>query len=139
MLRAILLCWPACKSARVSQSSFSGWPEWPFTHVHVISFFGVTLSKSSHKSRFFLFLQPFVIVFTTQAESVNSSTVEFSGTSLIASITARSSILLLVVWYSPPSILLSRPLVRIMAAQPPGPGFPMQEPSVNICTCIGAV
>jgi hypothetical protein len=45
-------------------------------------------------------------------------------------IAAVSSIRLFVVTGSPPEISFSRPLKRRTAAQPPGPGFPEQAPSV---------
>ena len=55
--------------------------------------------------------------------------------SSIAWITAVSSILLFVVWASPPleyEIIL--PSERVTYAQPPGPGLPEQPPSVKIST-----
>src|SRR5690348_9211576 len=54
-------------------------------------------------------------------------------------IAARSSIRLLVVSGSPPDSSLSRAPERIRTAQPPGPGFPRQAPSVNISTCASSV
>src|SRR5712691_9323628 len=47
---------------------------------------------------------------------------------------AISSIRLLVVSFSPPAISLSTPPKRRMAPQPPGPGLPLQAPSVKIST-----
>lgn len=49
---------------------------------------------------------------------------------------ARSSIRLFVVAGSPPEISLRRlPLVR-MAPHPPGPGLPLQAPSVYMVTVV---
>jgi len=36
----------------------------------------------------------------------------------------------LVVWDSPPETMRSSPPSMMIAAQPPGPGFPVQAPSV---------
>src|SRR5438876_5058004 len=48
--------------------------------------------------------------------------------------TAISSMRLLVVAGSPPESSRSRPTIRRMAAQPPGPGLPLQAPSVKSST-----
>ena len=52
--------------------------------------------------------------------------------------TAVISIRLLVVYFSPPEMRFSVPDLgcKSTAAQPPGPGFPEQEPSVNIITSL---
>ena len=49
-------------------------------------------------------------------------------------ITAIISMRLLVVAVSPPDNSFSWPPVRRIAAQPPGPGFPEQAPSVKMST-----
>src|SRR4051794_41890801 len=51
-----------------------------------------------------------------------------------ARIAASSSIRLLVVSGSPPDISFSRAPERMIAPQPPGPGLPLQAPSVKIST-----
>lgn len=50
--------------------------------------------------------------------------------------TAESSILLLVVWLSAPESTFSAPLYLKIARQPPGPGLPLQAPSVKISTVL---
>src|SRR3954463_16071020 len=53
-----------------------------------------------------------------------------------ARMAASISILLLVVSGSPPEISFSRAPARITAPQPPGPGLPLQAPSVKISTSL---
>src|SRR5690606_37907600 len=54
-------------------------------------------------------------------------------------ITARSSMRLLVVSASPPCSFFSWAPWRSSAPQPPGPGLPLQAPSVHICTTGSAI
>ena len=51
-----------------------------------------------------------------------------------ADITEKSSMRLFVVLAKPPLNLLMTPLKLSLAAQPPGPGLPRQEPSVKMIT-----
>jgi hypothetical protein len=63
--------------------------------------------------------------------SVTIATIGDSAVSRSASMAARSSMRLFVVRRSPPPASTTRPSGNSMCTpQPPGPGFPMQEPSV---------
>ena len=66
----------------------------------------------------------------TYLESEYSSTTQGSFNRFSDSITAVSSIRLLVVSGAPPERVHSWPLYSKMAPQPPGPGLPEQAPSV---------
>src|SRR3954447_12595376 len=71
-------------------------------------------------------------------ESVWSTTSHGRFSASRARIAASSSIRLLVVKDSPPDNSFSRTPERITAPQPPGPGLPLQAPSVKISTCKGS-
>ena len=80
--------------------------------------------------RFFQFCIHSVMPCMTYFESVCSSTWLDRLSALSASIAAVSSMRLLVVSGSPPcSVLRCLPAIS-KAPQPPGPGFPLQAPSV---------
>ena len=66
----------------------------------------------------------------TYLESEYSSTTQGSFRISSASMTAVSSMRLLVVSAAPPDSSFSVSLYRRMAPQPPGPGLPLQAPSV---------
>ena len=53
--------------------------------------------------------------------------------------TAVSSMRLFVVWLVPPQSSRSLPCQRSSAPQPPGPGLPLQAPSVKISTASESV
>src|SRR5919108_3466311 len=75
------------------------------------------------------------IPFRRYSESVNSSTAHERVSAFSASIAAIISIRLLVVKRALPDICFSSSRYLRTAAQPPGPGFPRQAPSVKIVTC----
>ena len=80
--------------------------------------------------------QPFSTALRTYCESVKSSTSQGWLRASRAEITAISSMRLLVVAQKPPqsSLRAVLPASSRTAAQPPGPGFPRQEPSVWMMT-----
>src|SRR5699024_1470545 len=122
--------------------------EWPFTLIHLTSCGCMAVSISSHKSRFstgFLlvfFLPPFILplfqfcwkVLLISALWLGLCPMQGSVRAFWDSTTARISIRLLVVSWAPPVISRSLPFHCSSAPQPPGPGFPLQAPSVNTIT-----
>lgn len=80
--------------------------------------------------------QPFVMLSTTYLLSVVRITRQGSLRAESPVITPRSSIRLLVVAESPPEISFSMPLYLRTTPKPPGPGLPLQAPSVNISTVL---
>src|SRR5699024_7796495 len=139
-----------CDAATASRSTrlFRLLSECPFTLIHLTSCGCMAVSISSHKSRFstgFLldffhprFIHPLIQfcwkVLMISALSLWICTRQGSVRTFRASITARISIRLLVVSWAPPVISRSLPFHCSSAAQPPGPGFPLQAPSVNTIT-----
>ena len=82
----------------------------------------------------------FVIELSISCESVTTTTFEPSGSERRPSSAAVSSIRLLVVSFSPPeSSIGSAPSAGMtIAAQPPGPGLPLQAPSVQMTASPGS-
>src|ERR1700761_7648902 len=72
--------------------------------------------------------------FCTYCESVCTTALTGRLSASSAAITAISSIRLLVVFASPPNSSFSCAPKRSSAPQPPGPGLPLQAPSVKIST-----
>src|SRR5438445_1349486 len=129
--------------ASASARSFSGCPACPFTQCHAMRCSLARRSSSRHRSKFFTgFLsavrQPrrfqscshSLMPFWTYCESVYTATSHGGFRDSSARITAVSSIRLLVVLGSPPKSFLLSPPALTRAPHPPGPGFPLQAPSV---------
>ena len=126
-----------------STSSFSTWPEWPRTQTHSTAWAALTASSRSHRSRFrtgwrsavrhpaaFQRGTHSVIPRWTYCESVDRRTRLGRVSAASPSIAAVNSMRLLVVSPTPPDSRRSLSRQRSSAAQPPGPGLPVQAPSV---------
>jgi hypothetical protein len=116
---------------------------WPRTQCHFTRWRAAAASRACQSSTFLtgspdalrqpLRFQPasqLVMPLWTYCESVNRSTLQGCLRALRPSIAAIISMRLLVVCASPPETSFSTPPNRSSAAQPPGPGFPAQAPSV---------
>ena len=126
-----------------SANSFPGCPLWPLTQCQEIWWSGRRVSNSCHKSAFLTgsllavfqprFFHPSshsVTPFWTYWESVQSSTELLCFRARRAKMTALISMRLLVVSFAPPWMCFSWPPERNTAPHPPGPGLPLQAPSV---------
>src|SRR5688572_25485523 len=133
--------------ASASARSLPSWPEWPRTQCHSTWCAEATSSSFFHRSTFFTgslaaVFQPrafhmrshSVMPFCTYCESVNRRTRLGRVSAASASITAVSSMRLLVVCGSPPKSSRSAPSDSRTAPQPPGPGLPLQAPSAWMMT-----
>jgi hypothetical protein len=96
---------------------------------HSSAFFTGLRSAVRQPLRFQLWIQPWM-PFLTYCESVYRSIAQARVSASSARITAVSSMRLLVVSDSPPKSSRSRSPNRSSAPQPPGPGLPLQAPSV---------
>lgn len=137
-----------CATASRSQRSFSSCPACPLIQQNSTSWTASRSSNCPHRSGFSAGLpsdffqprffqpcaQPLVIPSTTYLLSVVSRTLHGYFSAERAFITPESSMRLLVVCDSPPESSFSLPSQRSIAPQPPGPGFPLQAPSVKIST-----
>lgn len=135
--------------ANWSQRSFSGCPEWPRVHFHSTLCVLQRLCRSSHRALFLTGLplavrHPFltqllihaVMPLIIYSESVVNSTSQGSLRYLRATIAAVISMILLVVSATLPLSSTLSPFSLIMHPYPPGPGLPLQQPSVNILTFL---
>src|SRR5476649_282884 len=119
----------------------------PRTHFQVMLWRLHCSSSNCHRSAFFtgflaaVFQPRFfqltihsVMPFITYCESVTSNTSQGRLSSSRPRIAPINSMRLLVVLASPPQSSFSMPLQTSKAPQPPGPGLPLQAPSVNSST-----
>src|SRR5215469_4470857 len=145
-------CRLAARVARESQRRLSLSSLWPLTHCHSIACAAASRSNSIHKSLLRTSPLPFISLFfqpllfqlgshsvmprCTYWESVRRMTAHGSRRACNPWITARSSMRLLVVFFSHPKISPVCFPKRSTQAQPPGPGLPMHAPSVETLTCF---
>src|SRR5471030_588714 len=119
----------------------------PRTHFQVTLWRLTCSSSSFHRSafltgsfaavfqpRFFQLTIHSLMPFITYCESVTNSTSQERLSSSRPRIAPINSMRLLVVLASPPQSSFSTPLHTSSAPQPPGPGLPLQAPSVKIST-----
>src|ERR1700736_3497295 len=129
----------ASSSARLLSSCIA----WPLVQTHRVLCRATSSSSSRQRSllitgflalvsqfRFFQAWIHSVMPFFTYSESVITSTSHGSLMARSPSMAAVSSIRLLVVWGAQPNISRLRLPYRRIHAQPPGPGLPIQAPSV---------
>src|SRR5450830_2108742 len=146
------LTWSTPRLASSSARSFPTSPACRLTHCQLIMWRATSASRACHSSAFLtgflsavrhpLRFQPAshdVMPFMTYCESMLRVTVHGRLRARRPSMTAVSSMRLLVVSSSPPKSSRSWVPDRIQTPQPPTPGLPLQAPSVHISTTVAAV